>query len=108
MRDTVVAIHRGKDGILDYFISLTLEYIEEDDKWVGTCLESGTSTFAKTLSQVRKELSEAVSLQFNEVERLGFIKEYLTEHSIHMNPIHAARGGTEPGFAFVGGDSTEL
>lgn len=55
---------------------------EQGDLWVGTCFELGTSTFADTLEGVREEVADAVLLQLNEVERLGFMTEYLREHGV--------------------------
>ena len=46
------------------------------------CLELGTTTFADTLDELRKEISDAVTLQLDEIERLGFIEEFLRDHSV--------------------------
>jgi predicted RNase H-like HicB family nuclease len=80
VRDTVTVIHRNGQGSLDYVIVLTFEYSEESGKWVGVCLELGTSAFADTLEQVREELREAVELQLNEMERLAHVQDSLEEN----------------------------
>ena len=82
MRDTVAVIHRNGQGSPDYVVLLTFEYGEEIGKWVGVCLELGTSTFADTLEQVREELQEAVELQLNEMERLAHIQDFLQENHV--------------------------
>ena len=37
----------------------------------------GTSTFSDKLEDTQAELREALELQLNEVERLGYVREYL-------------------------------
>ena len=82
MRDTAVLIHRNEEGELDHVLPVTFEFTQEDGKWVGVCLETGTSTFADTLEAVRQELGEAVALQLSEAERLGFIWPFLKDHGL--------------------------
>jgi hypothetical protein len=86
MRTTAVAVRRGNNA-RPSLIVLTAEFEQHDDKWVGTVLELGVSTCADTLEDVRNEIAEAVSLQLNEVERLGFMDEYLEEHGVHQIPL---------------------
>ncbi len=81
MRATLLAVRKG-NGVPLSVIALTADLEQEDDKWIGTILELGTSTFADTLDALMNELDEAVVLQLNEVERLGFIEEYLKEHGV--------------------------
>ena len=101
MRDTEVAIHLGKKGTPEYIILLTFDYKEEGENWVGICVELGTSTFAASLKEVQKELREAVSLQLNEVEQMGFMKEDLAEHNVQAIPLSLREEGSEPGFTFA-------
>ena len=83
MRDTIIAIHLQKEiGSPDFVFPLTFDLEREGEQWTGTCLELGTSTFGDTLDEVRKELQEAVTLQLNEAERLGFIADYLEENRV--------------------------
>ncbi len=99
MRDTATVIHRNTEGSTDYVIVLTFEFSQELDRWVGLCLELGTSTFADTLDQIRLELQEAVELQLNEVERLGYIQDYLAENHVRVVPVDAV--DSTCGFAVV-------
>ena len=99
MRDTVAVIHRNGQGSPDYVIVLTFEYSEEAGKWVGVCLELGTSTFAETLEQVRGELREAVELQLNEMERLSDIRDFLEEIHVRIAQIDTGARPREAGFA---------
>ena len=82
MRDSATVIHRNTEGSPDYVIVLTFEFSQESDKWVGICLELGTSAFADTLDEIRVELQEAVELQLNGIERFGFIEDYLDKNQV--------------------------
>ena len=97
MRDTTTVIHRNNEGSPDYVIVLTFEFSQESGQWIGLCLELGTSTFSDTLEQTRLELQEAVELQLNEVERLGFIQDYLSENHVRVVPVDAVTNAS--GFA---------
>ena len=99
MRDTATVIHRNIEGSPDYVIVLTFEFSQQSGQWVGLCLELGTSTFSDTLEQTRLELQEAVELQLNEVERLGYIEAYLDENHVRIVPIDAVNTS---GFAVAG------
>jgi hypothetical protein len=68
-------------------ILLTADFVKEDDTWVGTCLELGTSTYSEDLESLRKELEESILLQLEEVEKLGFLEDYLTERKVPRTPI---------------------
>ena len=100
MRDTTTVIHRNNEGSPDYVIVLTFEFSQESGQWIGLCLELGTSTFSDTLGQTRLELQEAVELQLNEVERLGFIQDYLSENHVRVVPVDAVTNAS--GFAVAG------
>ena len=100
MRETTTVIHRNKEGSPDYVIVLTFEFTQESGQWVGLCLELGTSTFASTLEQTRLELHEAVQLQLNEIERLGYLRDYLGENHVRVLPLDAVTDAS--GFAVAG------
>ena len=68
-------------------IVLTADFVKEDDNWVGTCLELGTSAYSHDLESLRKELEESILLQLEEVEKLGFLEEYLTERKVPLATI---------------------
>jgi predicted RNase H-like HicB family nuclease len=99
VRDTLTVIHRNGQGSPDYVIVLTFEYSEESAKWVGVCLELGTSAFADTLEQVREELREAVELQLNELERSAFVQDFLEENHVRIVQIGPGATSQEAGFA---------
>ena len=102
MRDTIIAIHYGKEiRSPDFLLPLTIDLDREREQWTGTCLELGTSTFGDTLDEVRKELQEAIALQLNEVERLGFTTDYLEENRVPIIQLPDAGVSNELPFALA-------
>jgi hypothetical protein len=67
--------------------SLTFAFEQEGGNWVGVCLELGTSAYDADLEEASHQLADAVSLQLNEMERLGYITEYLEERNIRFQPL---------------------
>jgi len=86
MRDNVIAVRMHPDRP-ESIVLLTVDLRQEENVWVGTCLELGTSTYAEALEELQEELASAILLQLNEVERLGFMKEYLREHGVTEIPL---------------------
>ena len=86
LRDTAI-VGCTTEGEEMNIIVLTEEYEEYDNKWIGTALELGVSTYADTLDEARRELGDAIELQLNEVESLGFIDEYLQEHNVRKRTL---------------------
>ena len=86
MRDTLVAVRTDGPNPRSILV-LTVDLDRHEDVWTGTCFELGTSTYADTLDEMRKELGEAILLQLNEVERLGFMETYLREHGVVEIPL---------------------
>ena len=83
MLDTIVVGHRV-DWSPPSLIVMTLKLDQDKDNWVGECLELGTAAYASSISELREELADAILLQLNEVERLGFIDEYLQERQVKV------------------------
>ena len=81
MRDTLIAV-RTTRGRPQSLVLLTIDLRQEENWWVGTCIELGTSSYAEALDDVRAEMADAILLQLNEVERLGYMQEYLREHGV--------------------------
>ena len=102
MRDTIIAIHYEKEmRSPDFVLPLTIDLEREGEQWTGSCLELGTSTFGDTLDEVRRDLHEAVSLQLNEVERLGFTNDYLEENRVSIIPLPDAGASHESPFTLA-------
>ena len=91
IQEPVHLVHISRDeggqGIPDYFVHLTFEFVEEDGQWCGNCVELGTAAFADTLEQARVELSDATNLQLTGVERLNELPEYLDKNGVSRFPI---------------------
>jgi len=96
----VPVYHRSPEGELRGTVVLTLSFQQEEDQWVGTCVELGTSIHASSLQEADEEMAEAIALQLNEVERLGFITDYLVEHNVHEEP--PPKGGSQAPWVLAG------
>ena len=102
MRDTIIVIHYQKETRSpDFVLPLTVHLEHESERWTATCLELGTSTFGDTLDKVRQELHEAITLQLNEVDRLGFITDYLEENRVPIIRLPDAGASNESPFALA-------
>jgi len=64
------------------FVVLTLRFWQENRRWVGECVELGTSTYGRTLRQAHDELKELVLLHLNSLEQLGERERFFREHNI--------------------------
>jgi len=53
------------------YIVLTYEFYQEDDQWVGTCRELGTSVCADMREEPMEDLQEAVGVHLNTLEDVG-------------------------------------
>ena len=83
------------------YVVLTLKLQKEGSKWVGTCVELGTSTFARTLRQTIEELDALVIDHLNVLEQAGErerffkrwdIKFYKTQpkpHKVRIDTVDA-------------------
>ena len=91
--------HVDDQGVPDFWGSLSVEFMQEDDQWVGVCRELGTVAHADTLDQVQEELNEAIGLQLNEMERISDVREYLNQNQVEVEPIPSPLGA---GFAVAG------
>ena len=86
LRESIAMLHYAESVVTEVFI-LTAEFSQENGQWTGECLELGTATCADTLEDVRKELYELIALHVNEVNRLGFAKEFFGEHGVQPLPV---------------------
>lgn len=82
-------------------IVLTVDFSQEENKWLAECLELGTATYADTLEDVGREISEAIELQLNECERLGFADKFLSEHGVRRIPIQPPKARKPKGPTWV-------
>ena len=85
----------------DFVFSLAFDLEKEGEQWTSTCLELGISTFGDTLDEAKNGLQEAVTLQLNEMERLGFIAAYLEENRVSVIPLTGAAASGDSPFALA-------
>ena len=69
------------------YVALTLSFEQEQDVWVGTCLELGTSTFADTLDDCRSELEELVTEHLNALEENGTRASFFEQWRLAPQPL---------------------
>ena len=67
------------------YVTLTLKFEQEQDVWVGLCLELGTSTFADTLEECHSALDALVSDHLNALEELGEREKFFAEHGVRIH-----------------------
>ena len=93
MREQAIAVEISERGPSN-LVMLTLELTQEEDVWVGTCIELGTSAYADSLEELRGEIADAIGLQLNEAMRLGFIDEYIQERNVRTLPLIQLEDGS--------------
>ena len=101
MKESIVAV-RMDGANIGSMLLLTSEFRQEDAAWLAECLELGVVAYAPSLEEAKKELSEAIDLQLNEVDKLGFIDEYLEDHRVHVYPVPNLTSEPEQTWANVG------
>ena len=67
------------------YVELTLRFEREGNKWVGTCLELGTSTYARTLERVSESIKALVIEHLDLLEESGERERFFTEHNITLH-----------------------
>ena len=68
------------------YVFLTLSFEREGNKWVGVCLELGTSTFARTLKATQEELLVLVGEHLNLLEEEGERETFFKKWNIEIHP----------------------
>ena len=68
-------------------VVLTLIFEREGLKWVGTCEELGTSTYARTLKQCRRELEDLVADHLNLLEEEDERERFFEKWGIEVHPL---------------------
>ena len=93
MREQAIAVELTERGPSN-LVLLTLELTQEEDVWVGTCIELGTSAYADSIEELRGEIADAIGLQLNEAMRLGFLDEYIEERNVRTLPLIQLEDGS--------------
>lgn len=66
-------------------VTLTLRFTKEEDKWVGVCIELGTSTYGSNFEQVASDLETLVTEHLNLLEEAGERENFFAENGIEEN-----------------------
>ncbi len=77
----------------------------DNNNWVGTCLELGTSTYANSLQEVEEALHELVTEHLSLLEQYGERERFFREWGIEL---HQAAEPSEEIFARVLGKAMTL
>ena len=69
------------------YVELTLMFEREGRKWVGTCLELGTSTYERTLERVEESIHQLVIDHLNLLEEAQERQRFFREHGITFHSV---------------------
>ena len=86
MLESLKLLYVENKAITAIFV-LTVSFRMQDSEWTGECLELGTTAVAGTIEEVRQRLNEAISLQINEMDRVGCARDILADRGVHPLPI---------------------
>ena len=64
------------------YIIVTVQFKKEGKKWVAVCNELGTSTFGRSLKEVKKRLNEAILLHLNTLDDVNERERFFKENKI--------------------------
>ena len=74
------------DSMVVGYVVLTYQFERDGRKWVGTCLELSTSTYADTRHKAHEALSSLVIDHLNLLERSGERIRFFDEWNIRLYP----------------------
>lgn len=81
LRENMLLV-RYKKSKPDLALMLTAEFRMEGDQWLAECVETGVATFGPTLDEARSGLIDAMAMDLECTEKLGFLADYLEERKI--------------------------
>ena len=64
------------------YVELTFMFEREGNKWVGTCLELGTSTYERTLERVEESIHRLAVEHLNLLEEAQERERFFRKHDI--------------------------
>ena len=67
-------------------VTLTFRFTKEENKWVGVCVELGTSTFGSNFERVAADLETLVAEHLDLLEEAGERENFFIENGIEENP----------------------
>ena len=69
------------------YVVLTLKFEQERNKWVGTCVELGTSTYGRSLKQTFEALNALVVEHLDILEELGEREQFFQKWDIEFYEV---------------------
>ena len=69
------------------YVELTFMFEREGSKWVGTCLELGTSTYGRSLERVEDSIHHLVTEHLNLLEEAQERERFFRKHDIAFHPV---------------------
>jgi hypothetical protein len=97
MLSNLVAVQYSDSAIPQAVIVLPCEFGQDGSRWTAECLPLGTAAYADSLEAARHELGEAVMLQLNQMEQLGYIEDFLKERRVQVHQLKPPRQGVGTG-----------
>lgn len=72
-------------GVVEvYYIVLTVAFRQEEGVWTAECHELGTATFGDTFEEAEQNISEAIELHLNTLEKVGERERFFRENNIKI------------------------
>ena len=68
------------------YVELTFMFEREGNKWVGTCLELGTSTYGRNLERVEESIHRLAVEHLNLLEEAEERERFFRKHGIAFHP----------------------
>ena len=72
------------------YVLLTMKFDREGSKWIGTCMELGTSTYTRTLKKTIEELDALVLEHLNVLEEIGERERFFQKWNIKFHKTEPA------------------
>ena len=69
---------------MNSYIVLTVAFRQEEDVWTVECHELGTATFGDTFEEAEQNITEAIELHLNTLEKVGERERFFKENNIKI------------------------
>lgn len=75
------------------YVELTFMFEREGSKWVGTCLELGTSTYGRNLERVEESIHRLAVEHLNLLEEAQERERFFQKHEIAFHSASSRSSG---------------
>ena len=69
------------------YVVVNLKFEQEGNKWVGTCVELGTSTYSRSLKRTQEDLGTLVLEHLDLLEGVGERERFFKEWGIEFHKV---------------------